>query len=177
MWWVSLAFADTPIATGDVVVDRPTLTSIGVRWEFAGDDDGDAVVTLRYRETGGTWKDALRPHRVRPENVVGRNVDPEYAGSVFGLRPSTAYDLELTASDADGAFSRQVIPAPEKCSDFRTWGICGPLDDCLDCESQALSLAPVTSTTPRATADSRVTHSPSPDVWSFPERAMCCTVC
>lgn len=109
MWWIQLALANDSIVTGDVTIERATVSSLGVRWPFSGDDDGDTEVDLRYRESGGVWKNALRLHRVRPENAVGMYLEPEFAGSVFGLRPDTDYDLELTANDPDGAFSRSVV--------------------------------------------------------------------
>src|SRR5262245_47054757 len=109
MLWVPLAYANEPISTGNLELERPMVTSLGFRWPFVGDDDGDAVATVRFREQGGSWRDGLRPHRVRPENVVGFEVDPEFAGSIFGLKPDTAYDVEVTVSDPDGGVTVATV--------------------------------------------------------------------
>src|SRR5439155_503874 len=88
---------------GAVNVDRPTLVTLGVQLLISGDDDHDAAVTVRYRETGaGTWRDAMPLFRVHPESVVGRTGPEQFAGSIFDLSPGTTYDVELHATDPDG---------------------------------------------------------------------------
>ena len=111
-WWTRLALARSEaISMGELIVERPTTGALGVRWGYTGDDDGDAEVDIRYREPGGAWRNGLDLHRVRPENVGGLDVEPAFAGSIFGLLPDTPYDLELTAVDPDGSFSRTVVSA------------------------------------------------------------------
>ena len=54
------AHADDVLHPGAVNVDRPTLVTLGVQLLISGDDDHDAAVTARYRETGaGAWRDAM----------------------------------------------------------------------------------------------------------------------
>src|SRR5439155_7763176 len=78
------AHADDVLHPGAVNVDRPTLVTLGVQLLISGDDDHDAAVTVRYRETGaGTCRDAMPPFRVHPESVVGRTVPEQFAGSIF----------------------------------------------------------------------------------------------
>ena len=97
------AHADDVLHPGAVNVDRPTLVTLGVQLLISGDDDHDAAVTVRYRETGaGTWRDAMPLFRVHPESVVGRTVPEQFAGSIFDLSPGTTYDVELHAIDPDG---------------------------------------------------------------------------
>lgn len=86
----------------DTIVDRPTLIHLGVQVLISGDDDRDAVVGLRHREVGGAWQQGLPLHRVRGELVTGMAVPAQFAGTAFGLRPDTAYELELHAFDPDG---------------------------------------------------------------------------
>lgn len=93
-------------------LDPPTVTSLGVQVLIAGDDDFDASITLQYRLTGTSdWHPALSLWRVHPEDVPTRAVPPSFAGSVFGLRPATDYDLQLHALDPDGVDQYWTIRA------------------------------------------------------------------
>lgn len=95
--------ADDVLHPGALNLDRPTLMALGVQLLITGDDDHDAKVGVRYRAVGDpTWRNALPLMRVRPEDVPGRLLLEQFAGSIFDLRPSTAYEIELHAVDADG---------------------------------------------------------------------------
>src|SRR5260370_7396585 len=99
-----LARADNTVHPGSPVFDRPTLTTLGVQLPITGDDNFNAAVTVRYRKTGASnWRQALPLFRVHPENTVLWTVAPQFAGSVFDLRPNTSYDIELHLTDPDGA--------------------------------------------------------------------------
>jgi hypothetical protein len=88
-------------------LDRPTLTALGVRLPVTGDDNWNARVTVRYRQSGATaWRKALPLFRVHPESVARRSVAPQFAGSIFDLRPGTSYDIQLHLTDPDGAVDR-----------------------------------------------------------------------
>ena len=98
-----LALADNIIHPTSPVFDRPTLTTLGVQLPITGDDNLNASVTVRYRKTGAnTWRQALPLFRVHPENTTSWTVAPQFAGSVFDLRPNTSYDIELHVVDPDG---------------------------------------------------------------------------
>jgi hypothetical protein len=98
------ACPDVVLHPGTVEIDRPTLITLGVRWLISGDADHDAAVGVRYRPVGDlVWRDGLPGYRVRPETVDGRSVPEQFAGSIFDLRPATSYEIELHATDADGA--------------------------------------------------------------------------
>lgn len=102
-----LAGAGTAAATDSltitsVVLDRPTLHCLGVQVLISDDDDFDAAIAVRWREPAGTWRNAPPLFRVRPASVTGRVVPPQFAGTIFDLRPGTAYEIELHAVDADG---------------------------------------------------------------------------
>jgi hypothetical protein len=95
--------ADNIVHPGTPQLDRPTLTALGVQLPITGDDNFNATVTVRYRQTGAaSWRQALPLHRVHPENTALWTVAPQFAGSVFDLRPNTSYDLQLQLSDPDG---------------------------------------------------------------------------
>ena len=95
--------ADNILHPGTPVLDRPTLTVLGVQFPITGDDNFNATVAVRYRVSGTTtWSQGLPLFRVHPENTVLYTVAPQFAGSIFNLKPATSYDIELHAVDADG---------------------------------------------------------------------------
>jgi hypothetical protein len=88
---------------GAIELDRPTLMSLGLRLPLDGDENRNAVATVRYRAIGEPgWRDALPLYRVRPEDVSGYAVAEHFAGSIFDLRPATTYEMELRVTDDDG---------------------------------------------------------------------------
>jgi hypothetical protein len=67
-----------------------------------GDDDFDASASVRYRRKGtGRWHEAPSLWRVHPEVVGGGGAQRELAGSIFGLRAGTRYELALTLREPD----------------------------------------------------------------------------
>jgi hypothetical protein len=95
--------ADDVLHPGAVVIDAPTVVTLGVQLLLSGDDDHDARVAVRYREVGTVpWSAAMDLFRVHPEDVAGRSVPEQFAGSIFDLRPATTYEIELHALDDDG---------------------------------------------------------------------------
>ena len=97
------ARADNTLRIVQVNQDRPTLTSLGVQVLISDDDNFNGRIGVRYRVMGtSAFRDALPLWRVHPAQVVGRTVPPQFAGSIFGLRPATPYEIELHATDADG---------------------------------------------------------------------------
>jgi hypothetical protein len=101
--FAGLAFADNVVHPGVPVFDRPTLTTLGVQLPITGDDNFNASVSVRYRKTGAaTWRQALPLFRVHPENTTWWTLTPQFAGSIFDLRPNTSYDVELHVLDPDG---------------------------------------------------------------------------
>src|SRR5436190_8218012 len=95
--------ADNIVHPGTPQLDRPTLTALGVQLPVSGDDNGNAAVAVRYRPSGtAIWRQALPLHRVHPENTASLTVAPQFAGSIFDLRPNSSYDVELQLTDPDG---------------------------------------------------------------------------
>jgi hypothetical protein len=94
---------DDVLHPGTPHLDPPTLMALGVQLPIAGDNNHNAAVAVRYRVVGDpTWRDAQPLFRVHPEAVVGRIVPEQFAGSLLDLRPATAYEIELHATDTDG---------------------------------------------------------------------------
>ena len=111
------AGAENAIQPGTASADPPTVICLGVHWPYTGDDNRNAVVKVRYRVEGPgdeAWKDAMPLFRIRPENLNGdkfcpKNVRRAFAGSIFDLRPGTAYEIELDLSDPDGGSVKKTI--------------------------------------------------------------------
>ncbi len=104
------AVGDDVLHVGAVTVDRPTIVTAGVQLFVSGDDNHNAHVAVRYRAAGTTeWRAGLPLFRVHPEDVVGRVVAEQFAGSIFDLTPATTYDIELRATDPDGPVDQTVV--------------------------------------------------------------------
>ena len=94
-------------------LDRPTITCIGIRVPIMGDVSNAASVSVRYREMAGdVWKDALPLFRVHPEVVTGWDTRPEFAGTIFDLKPQSSYLVEIHIVDSQhGIDERKFITA------------------------------------------------------------------
>ncbi|MBZ2186278.1 MAG: hypothetical protein K7J46_16320 [Bryobacter sp.] len=107
--------AQTEARPGRFVVEHPTLHNLGFEWKIEGDANRNARVGVRYRAAGETaWKTAQpllriggeRPHRERESMTY--TVPHGFAGSIFGLKPGTAYECEFTMADPDGVSGSAV---------------------------------------------------------------------
>jgi hypothetical protein len=97
------ALAGNVLQVGPAALDRPTVTALGVTLPLTGDDNMNAKVAVRFREQySDTWKTGLPLFRVRPETVTAYTISPQFAGSIFDLKPATTYEIELRATDSDG---------------------------------------------------------------------------
>ncbi|HEX5172237.1 MAG TPA: hypothetical protein VFW11_23840, partial [Cyclobacteriaceae bacterium] len=95
--------------TAAFIVEPPTLLCAGFEWAISGDENRNAVVSVRYRKKGATeWKNALPLLRIGGEKVYGHDQDWVYvvpdlfAGSIFNLEPGTTYECKFNLSDPDG---------------------------------------------------------------------------
>jgi hypothetical protein len=110
--WAFAASAAAPppadlVTPGEVIVEPPTLQSLGLEWSLSGDANRNAMVTLRYRRKGTeAWRDGLPLLRVAGEETkyiaVNFTAPQMFAGSVFDLEPGTAYEIALKIADPDG---------------------------------------------------------------------------
>lgn len=101
---------------GEITTPFPTIQHLAVEWRIEGDDDLDAACRVRYRESGqGEWREGMPLRRV-PAGA-SRQTRPvftwtnRFSGSVFDLRPGTAYDIELQLQDPDGGSATRVVHA------------------------------------------------------------------
>jgi hypothetical protein len=97
---------------GQAELDRPTLTAIGIQLPVAPGLSYQAVTTVRYREAGSeTWREAMPLFRVHPDVVVGWDVNPQFGGSIFDLKPGTRYQVELHEVDPESGTDQRVMLA------------------------------------------------------------------
>ena len=105
--------AQNAVTAGKIETELPTLHFLGYRWFISGDDNGNAMVAVSYREVGeGTWLEAMPLRRVEVAAMEERR-PPEgqglFAGSIGFLRADTEYEVRLVLSDPDGGRSIETI--------------------------------------------------------------------
>lgn len=102
------AQAQISVTAGELVVEPPTLISLGFEWYIEGDDDRDAAVAVAYRRRGeGEWRESLPLLRVHNERTfyvetLYYTAPNMFAGSVFELDEATEYEVRFTLTDPDG---------------------------------------------------------------------------
>jgi len=109
--------------TGQFIVERPTLISLGFAWKIQGDANRNAKVELEYRKKGDSqWHKGLPLFRSQNEKLgqpppgygtyatdSAKGPAPNaFAGSIFNLEPDTRYEARLTLSDPDGVTGEKV---------------------------------------------------------------------
>jgi len=97
------------------VEELPTLRCLGVRWLIGGDANRNSRVTVHFRQRGTeTWKSAQDLFRVESQGLRDGMRPPDgqtlHAGSIFGLRENTAYELKLSLIDPDGGNAERIVP-------------------------------------------------------------------
>lgn len=108
------AWAQTATTPGAITVPEPTLTHLSIEWAISGDSDNDGAVSLRFRPQGTLpWRQGMPLRRVPAgsNSSVGRSWTNRHSGSLFGLQPATAYEIELTLVDPDGGNAQQTVQA------------------------------------------------------------------
>src|ERR1051325_1891349 len=96
------------VTPGEVVVEHPTLTNIGVEWHIDGDANRNASVDVTFRKQGDSnWRKAMPLLRLQGEQTFSRNtwnlVAPNaFMGSVLDLAADTSYEVRMVMTDPDG---------------------------------------------------------------------------
>jgi hypothetical protein len=113
------AWAQNDTASGDFVVEPPTLVSLGFEWKISGDDNRNAHVDVTFRKSGEQpWRQALPLMRLQHEEIgvtpgpapAGESRFPPFkytapnmfAGSILNLDPDTEYECRFALADPDG---------------------------------------------------------------------------
>ncbi|MFO7957663.1 MAG: hypothetical protein R6X33_11260 [Candidatus Brocadiia bacterium] len=112
------AWALDAVRSGELIVERPTLISLGFEWRVEGDANGNATARVQYRRAGGTeWSDYLPLYRIGLGSEVHLAMAcgwPTYtipdavAGSIMDLQPGTEYEVRLELRDPDGVEGEAV---------------------------------------------------------------------
>ena len=111
-----LAQSADPIRPGELIVEPPTLISLGFEWYVEGDENRNASVAVDFKRADATdWQAGLPLLRINGERTVlldslDYTAPNMFAGSLFDLAPDTAYQVRFTMSDSDGVFgSREEV--------------------------------------------------------------------
>lgn len=115
--YMLIAAASTPaqdkVTAGKLEAELPTLHFLGYRWLISGDDNGNAMVAVSYREAeSDAWLEAMPLRRVEVEAMEERrppNGQGLFAGSIGFLKTDTEYEVKLALSDPDGGGSIETI--------------------------------------------------------------------
>jgi hypothetical protein len=128
VWYgTGCAAGENAVRSQKLVAEAPTVHCLGVRWYVGGDENGNASVKVSYREKGEkSWHQAMDLFRVGtgPDSQEGEKrlesggrdewpfpLGNFFAGSVFDLKPDTAYELRLELSDPDGGRFTEMVQA------------------------------------------------------------------
>jgi hypothetical protein len=107
---------------GDIRLERPTLTSLGMEVVVLGDMNGDGVVQIHAMKKGERWPKWVRGPDLRPFVPMGtdRRLQDStrlFIGSIFNLDPGAEYSLKVTVDDLDGGDARilkaRTLPLPD----------------------------------------------------------------
>lgn len=105
----SLAAAQNASTPGTPVAPHPTLENLSIEWPVTGDANQNGQVSVRFRELGGSFRAAMPLFHVPAGSNEGFSWAHRHAGSIFGLRPGTAYEVELSLVDPDGGGATQTM--------------------------------------------------------------------
>jgi hypothetical protein len=129
----ALAQGGNGVISGDFIIERPTLLSLGFEWKISGDANRNAAVAVTWRKKGeAQWHKGLPLFRMGGEYIAGPKpqfgpnyyrytVPPAFAGSVLSLAPDTEYEVHFVLTDPDGVTGPAVqdatvrtrkVPAP-----------------------------------------------------------------
>jgi hypothetical protein len=96
------------VAAGELVVEPPTLISLGFEWHIQGDANRNAEVQTSYRRKGETrWHAGLPLLRMNGERTeyletLNYTAPNMFAGSIFDLEPDASYECRFVLTDPDG---------------------------------------------------------------------------
>jgi hypothetical protein len=97
------------VSSGELIIEPPTLISLGFEWYIDGDDNRNSAVSVHYRVRGEpSWREALPLLRLQREELINNYGAYDYiapnmfAGSIMDLQADTEYEVELKMTDPDG---------------------------------------------------------------------------
>lgn len=96
------------VMPAEVIVEPPTLISLGFEWPIEGDANRNATATIEFRPRGQrAWRPGLPLLRLGGErtvlwNTLDYTAPNMFAGSLLNLEPGTEYEVRLRLTDPDG---------------------------------------------------------------------------
>ncbi|HKX31922.1 MAG TPA: right-handed parallel beta-helix repeat-containing protein [Blastocatellia bacterium] len=100
---------ETATMPGVPEIYYPTMQHLSVRWPISGDSNNNGVVSVRFRQAGGEWRENLQLKRIPAGESSGFSWRNQHSGSVFHLEPGTTYEVELNLVDPDGGSRQQTL--------------------------------------------------------------------
>jgi hypothetical protein len=102
------------VVTGELIIEPPTLISLGFEWLIEGDDNRNAEASVFYRKRGETqWKQGLSLLRLQQERIergpLQYTTPNMFAGSIFDLEPDTEYECRFVLKDPDGVEGKAEV--------------------------------------------------------------------
>ncbi|MBK7117478.1 MAG: hypothetical protein IPH71_15970 [Proteobacteria bacterium] len=94
------SWAANATVPGRLIVDPPTLISLGFAWPIEGDDNRNASVKIEYRASGEEpWRNGLDLLRTQREEMFLRfaynvTLPNQFAGSLFDLSEDTEHECD-----------------------------------------------------------------------------------
>lgn len=118
----AIAMAQDAVKPHEVIIEPPTLHSLGFEWPISGDANRNASVAVRFRKTSDDkWREGLPLFRIGGETAAGEagwaevGIPHMFNGSIFDLEPGTEYQIEFAMTDADGGSGeKRVVVARTK---------------------------------------------------------------
>ncbi len=97
-----------PKTDGPFSAPHPTIENVSLVWDTAG--RSNETVDVRYRQLGSnTWLPALPLRPVPGGSNEGFTWSDRHAGSLFGLKPGTVYEVEASLRDPNGSNDVRTI--------------------------------------------------------------------
>jgi hypothetical protein len=98
---------------GELLVEPPTLHSVGFEWSIGGDDNRNATVAVDFRQKGASvWRHGMPLLRteILSQYPLDKFAPPKpFAGSVVLLRAGTSYQFRLRLTDPDGGAQERRV--------------------------------------------------------------------
>ncbi len=107
-----------------------TFESIGIIYNYEGDDNSNADCTVSYTVSGSTnWQNSLPVWR--DDRKWGKIKQKQFRVSLLNLKPDTSYDIKIEPQDPDGN------PAPSFLT-VKTWSETFPIAETITISGDAL---------------------------------------
>jgi hypothetical protein len=111
--------AQDAVVPGELTSPYPTLIHLSIQWLIKGDANANAAAAVEFRAQGeSAWRTGMPLRRVAADSNEGFSWPDKLAGSLFGLKPDTPYEIRIALTDPEGggetrSLTARTRPAPE----------------------------------------------------------------